>query len=567
MSRIDRPLRTALLALGIALSPGRTALPQAPIRHVDLTSITGKLWHSMAYDEARERILMFGGGETWEWNGATWHQRFPAASPPVLANAAMAYDAARRRIVLFGGTRDDPSGHPQDGTWEWDGVSWVERLPVTRPPATAGRAIAHDASRSRVVLQSGAETWEWDGSDWQRRGQGPAGVVAMSYDSSRQVVRAYAGHAGGGDTWEWDGATWIQVATGGPGVNGRVVEMVHDLRAGRSLLIGNFCTSSACGFSAWEWSGAGWTQPPSARIDDRRDVAAAYDAARGETVAFGGWDTWHAGSPPPMDPVETWAWDGSRWDLRHTGDGHEGSARSLVLDSTRNELVSLGSYYDGNNVSREFWRTRTRTWDGARWTQHDTPFVNLGGMALAHDPVRQVTVLFGGSGPDGTWEWDGSAWRARTPLVSPGARVDHAMAFDAASSSTLLFGGFTYLWSTAVYFDDTWSWNGVSWTRLAPSHAPSPRRGHALVHDPVRRRTILHGGDPGERPCPTRGSGTERTGSESPPDPQPAITRWRGIRPASGSSCTWGINSTSTFRARGHASRRLGRCPSRTAGR
>jgi hypothetical protein len=63
----------------------------------------------MVYDEVRQRVVLFGGyagqhmNDTWEWDGATWLQRNPAASPPARGNHAMVYDAARGRVVLFGG--------------------------------------------------------------------------------------------------------------------------------------------------------------------------------------------------------------------------------------------------------------------------------------------------------------------------------------------------------------------------------------------------------------------------------------------------------------------------------
>ncbi len=42
--------------------------------------------------------------ETWEWNGATWTQRFPTTAPPPRRNHALAYDSARQRVMLFNGT-------------------------------------------------------------------------------------------------------------------------------------------------------------------------------------------------------------------------------------------------------------------------------------------------------------------------------------------------------------------------------------------------------------------------------------------------------------------------------
>jgi hypothetical protein len=99
------------------------------------TSIPARFNHAMAYDAARQRVVLFGGGgtlsDTWEWDGVTWTHRTPAASPPARGGHAMAWDAARQRVVLFGGYANDFLSD----TWEWDGVTWTQRTPATSPAA------------------------------------------------------------------------------------------------------------------------------------------------------------------------------------------------------------------------------------------------------------------------------------------------------------------------------------------------------------------------------------------------------------------------------------------------
>jgi hypothetical protein len=65
----------------------------------------------MAYDAARQRVVMSGGNgvgqflrDTWEWDGVVWIRQDTATSPPLLREHAMAYDAARQRIVMFEGS-------------------------------------------------------------------------------------------------------------------------------------------------------------------------------------------------------------------------------------------------------------------------------------------------------------------------------------------------------------------------------------------------------------------------------------------------------------------------------
>jgi hypothetical protein len=67
----------------------------------------------------------------------------------------VAFDPARRRLVLFGGWR---FGALAD-TWEWDGASWVQQSPVASPPAVDGPTMAFDGARQRVATFTGGALW------------------------------------------------------------------------------------------------------------------------------------------------------------------------------------------------------------------------------------------------------------------------------------------------------------------------------------------------------------------------------------------------------------------------
>ena len=54
----------------------------------------------------------------------------------------------------------------------------------------------------------------------------------------------------------------------------------------------------------------------------------------------------------------------------------------------------------------------------------------------------------------GTWTWDGSTWTKQAPATSPHARRFASMAYDAATGTVVLFGGFARL----GFFGDTWTW-------------------------------------------------------------------------------------------------------------
>ena len=201
----------------------------------------------MAYDAARQRVVLFGGSQssgylsdTWQWDGTNWTQAAPANSPPARTLFAMTYDAARQRVVLFGG---QSSGYLGD-TWRWDGANWTPATPTTGPAARAGHNMTYDATRQRVVLFGGTyggltmfgDHWEWDGTSWTQAAlaTGPSARFssAMTYDVARQRVVLFGGfdlYSNLSDTWVLGGGPLSASATSfGLGCGSPVLTFVPD---------------------------------------------------------------------------------------------------------------------------------------------------------------------------------------------------------------------------------------------------------------------------------------------------------------------------------------------------
>lgn len=137
------------------------------------------------------------------------------------------------------------------------------------------------------------------------------------------------------------------------------------------------------------------------------------------------------------------------------------------------------------------------TWeyDGlqSNWTQRTVTGPSARGYAqAAFDASRGVMVLFGGydnsfSLLNDTWEWNGMSWTRRMPSVSPPGRVNAGMAYDPVRQRVVLFGG-----EGSGSLSDTWEWNGTMWTQRSvtgPAIAST-----ALIYDPVRSRLVAVGG-------------------------------------------------------------------------
>jgi hypothetical protein len=200
-------------------------------------SPSGRHGSNMTYDEARQEVFLFGGGDaggllgdTWSFDGVDWTQQYPAHTPPPRSGASMAYDPDRNVVVLFGGWGDTGGmdWEALNDTWVWDGADWKQQFPASLPPARFGASLVYDPARHAMLLFGGGEgggllddTWIWDGADWSE--QQPAlhpparADFGMVYDESRQMVILYGGQAQAftdrTETWAWDGDDWVLLPT------------------------------------------------------------------------------------------------------------------------------------------------------------------------------------------------------------------------------------------------------------------------------------------------------------------------------------------------------------------
>ncbi len=101
---------------------------------------------SLAYDARSQEVVLFGGtwgtgrtggtlNDTWTWVGKTWARQQPPLSPPPAdqlgATPGMAYDAARERVLLF----------TNGETWLWDGKTWAAGDAAARATAAKQRTV------------------------------------------------------------------------------------------------------------------------------------------------------------------------------------------------------------------------------------------------------------------------------------------------------------------------------------------------------------------------------------------------------------------------------------------
>jgi hypothetical protein len=122
---------------------------------------------------------------------------------------------------------------------------------------------------------------------------------------------------------------------------------------------------------------------------------------------------------------------------------------------------------------------------------------------MTYDSHRGVVVLFGGRDNgltyppqtvwNDTWVYDGQTWTPIATIGAPTPRYDFDMAYDPDRRVVVLFGGND---AAGVPLGDTWEFDGLAWAQRVPSNPDGmlPRTRHEMVFDPYRNRMVVIGG-------------------------------------------------------------------------
>ncbi len=280
---------------------------------------------------------------------------------------------------------------------------------------------------------------------WSERGIAgppPREGALMAFDADREVVVLFGGTGNGGvrfdDTWEWNGESWTEIkADAGPVARGWG-GAAFDSRRGRVVIFGGNAVSNSTNLGdTWEWDGETWTEWTLSGPSIRCCIGMTFDEARGRSVLFGGANL-------STSYRQTWERLGVSWSLASSTGPSVRYAPGLAFDSTRERVVFFGGSVIHGNTQRF----------------------------------------------NDTWEWDGAAWTEIMPTTRPPVRRFHAMAFDPVRDRTVIFGGDS---TNNLFLADTWLWNGSEWTEFV-SAGPAPRRTPTMVYDDVRGELVLFGG-------------------------------------------------------------------------
>ncbi len=431
----------------------------------------------MAYDASRGVSVLYGDGQTWEWDGLSWVHVPSSLAPGVLRDHQVVYHAGRQRVMLHGGTFGFfPNSITYPNLWEWDGVDWA--LVDSSGPVREAHGLAYDAARNRLVVFGGsttlADVWEWDETSWQQLSPSPAPAprrrFGITYDAALGSVVLYGGDnmlplgPTLGDTWTWNGAAWSQSSSSTPPPRSGST-MTYDKVRGKAILHGGIRGLATIG-ETWELDGAGWQQITPAFFPVAREHDMVFDDARGLTV-LGAAD-------------QVFDYDGVNWEWRGITQASIGTR--MAYDSLRGRTLFFGGFqdddslraYDGVSVSVV---PTTSTSPQARWMH-----------GMVYDRRRDRVIVYGGKDAGGWpiadgWEFDGQQWQ---PIpTGPGPRYRFVMVYDEERDRTLLQGG---TGAVGTHFTDTWEWDGTVWTQVASVLPVSSD--HAAAYDSENARVV-----------------------------------------------------------------------------
>ena len=83
-------------------------------------------------------------------------------------------------------------------------------------------------------------------------------------------------------------------------------------------------------------------------------------------------------------------------------------------------------------------------------------------------------------------------WQETTPASSPAGRAGHGMACDPSSGDVVVFGGDTFAFPAGPT-NQTWRYDGATWTNANPATSPPASVGVSLVYDSNRAVFVTYG--------------------------------------------------------------------------
>jgi hypothetical protein len=230
------------------------------------------------------------------------------------------------------------------------------------------------------------------------------------------------------------------------------------------------------------------SQQSSGLPQGRISASFAYYPPRHQLVLFGG-------NNASTIFGDTWLYQDGKWIQEHPASSPSPRTGAyMAYDAATCQLLLFG----GASQSFADFHSDTWVWTGTTWRQlHPATSPSPRGYSgdMVYDAADHEVILFGGNNAPGasnlndTWAWNGSTWTQLHPATSP--PWAGAMAYDPAAAAIIMYGGF----NGVINSTQTWSWNGTTWTLLHPATSPGPVQFNGqAAYDAASKQFIMFGG-------------------------------------------------------------------------
>lgn len=392
---------------------------------------------SMAYDDADEEVVVFGGysneylqpfNETWTFSNGVWTNDTAWPSPSPRWEASMAYDPALQTIILYGGI-----GGPED-----QGNFYTNQLALTSTAYSDTWAFAAGSwsdITSEVAVNDSALPF------FERRGMLGRGGASLAWDPQLDGLLLYGGWIGlsgycsyseqklflrcsmSGGTWLFTNYSWYRLNVNGPS-NRSNAGMVWDFADNYMLLFGGI-SGDAYGLmggqpswaflaDTWKFYNGSWTpltptqSPPAVGApnlvyDENDHYVLLFGAGLPCPLLDDGCEIFPGSTyaPPAVNYTwnETWAFRAGQW-TNLTGSLAGAPPRTnqggMTYDGYDNEVVFLTGEVNTSTIytSGQGWST-----DQSPWQPFDCyptfGYVNLSVQSLPLTPCWGSTWTYG----------------------------------------------------------------------------------------------------------------------------------------------------------------------------
>jgi hypothetical protein len=412
---------------------------------------------------------------------------------------ALAISAIVSAWTMGGPGGTGPTGAPTGPPGAAGAPPSVEAPPLGGVSSSAATSVGVRAS---VASALGDATYILPADD-----PGPSSFasVAMAYDPALGAVVAVDANlsqsANGSVTWSNPALTWttsgglwtqVNLTTGPPPL--LWATMVYDAVDGYLLYFGGMAPAQGFTTVSYTWSFANGTwanltsrispQPP-----PLQEAQTTFDPADGYVVLHGGFN----------DQFGIWGGYAVTWTYSH-GDWTNVTNASrpmpaldgwMAYDAAAGFVLYFGGAMDPafspppGTFSNATWEFLNGTWTNLSAQVHGAPPPRAW-ASMVYDPADKVVLLMGGSESESltnqtyvndTWSFSGSSWSLLRGSPAPSPRSSMLIAYDAATSEVIGFGGFGRVPNVApngsieyiqASLSDTWSFASGEWSPVAP---------------------------------------------------------------------------------------------------